>query len=334
MNKFQEDIIDYCDIHETKMLDDFKDHVAWGLSQPQKILSCKYIYDEKGSNLFQEICSLPEYYLTDCEREILESNDQFFYDLFSKNKLHIIELGSGDGAKTKVLLQHLYNQDIEIHYVPIDISCSSIELLTHSCKEYFPGMKIHGLIADYFKGLSYLTEKLDGKKIVLFLGSNIGNMDVNQSTSFLLHISKELAPDDYLFIGFDLQKDTSILISAYDDPKGITEQFHKNLLHRINRELDGRFDSDEFAYRCFYDPTINAIQSYLVSNKKQTIEIGAINTSIHFRKGETIHTESSYKYSTSQIESLALSSGFQPVHHLFDRRSYFVDSLWQVKNKQ
>jgi uncharacterized SAM-dependent methyltransferase len=186
------------------------------------------------------------------------------------------------------------------------------------------------LIAEYFHGLRYSSEIIDGTKIVLFLGSNIGNLDDDQADEFLRSIWSSLNDKDYLLIGFDLRKDINILMKAYDDSKGVTAEFHKNLLFRINEELGGTFNPDLFKYYCRYDAKDGAIRSYLISNDDQEVYIEALDQFITFEKMEAIHTESSYKYSESIIKKMAERNGFTIIKNLYDKRNFFTDSLWQV----
>ena len=314
----------------SNLTDKFARDVEAGLSRPNKILPCKYIYDEEGSRLFREIMALPEYYLTGCEIEILREHKELLGHLLGERKFYLFELGAGDGLKTRILLDHFYKSGIDFHYIPIDISASEVEKLVQDLSAEIPGMKITGLVSEYFQGLKYLSGVESSTKVVLFLGSNIGNMDPDQAHEFLRGIHQALEDRDYLFIGFDLKKEIGTLTRAYNDSAGITAQFNKNLLRRINKELGGTFDPGRFRYHSIYDPQPGAVQSYLVSTEKQEVYIKAIDKRISFEKWEAIHTESSYKYSEEDIEKLAAGSGFVIKKNFYDTRHFFVDSLWQV----
>lgn len=330
--KLKENCVNYCEIHSSSAIDNFASDVRKGLLCKNKYLHCKYIYDDEGSRLFQEIMRLPEYYLTDCEAEILRENRDFFCEVFGDLHFHLVELGAGDGMKTRILINHFLENKTNFHYVPVDISSSAIEELVYALENDFEELKTTGLVTEYFQGLKHLSD-IDSKvRLVLFMGSNIGNMNSESADEFLRGLHRSLESGDYLLIGFDLIKDIKILTRAYNDSRGITERFNKNLLVRINRELGGNFDIQKFKFYSTYDPQSRAIKSYLISSIDQEVYIDAIDSIIKFKKGEAIHTESSYKYHTSEIQDIAERNGFAVLKNLFDGRGYFTDSLWQVRN--
>lgn len=322
--------IDYHEIHENDVIQDFKNDVLNGLSKKHKTLSNKYINDDLGNKLLQEISTLPEYYLNDCETEIIQNNEDFFSIFFNEQQINIIELGPSDKEKTKILLKHLQNHNIDFQYIPIDVSSKTIDSLLTSMEKDFDTIKTNGLVADYFQGLQYISKRLKDPKVVLLLGSNIGNMNRTQIDDFLRKLWIMLDNNDYLLIGFDLKKDIDTIMNAYNDSKQITEQFHKNVLHRINKKIGGNFKPDLFQYYCTFNPKESALESYLISSTDQDIFVKGIDTRFSFEKGEAIHTESSYKFSESDIEEIATTNGFKIVKNLFDEKHYFVDSLWQV----
>ncbi len=326
-----ENTINYCEHHYREFDNGFAHEVRKGLSLEKKKLSCKYIYDDRGSELFQKIMSLPEYYLTGCEAEILQNNDLFFSSLFREEQFYLIELGAGDGKKTKILLNHFVNNSIECRYIPIDISSSAVERLIKDINISFPDLDTNGLVTEYFHGLKYLSGINGGARMVLFLGSNIGNMNPGQANEFLQKMHNSQDNGDYLLIGFDLKKDIAVLNKAYNDSQGISEKFNKNILERINKELGGTFETDRFEYCSKYEPEYGAIMTYLKSKEKQEIYIAAIDCCVPLEMGETIHTESSYKYDESDIKGMASENGFGIIKNLYDSRGFFIDSLWQVE---
>jgi len=306
----------------------FAHDVLKGLSQPHKSIPCKYLYDERGSELFCKIMELPEYYLTDCEKNSLDAHKGIISDTIGYGHSNLIELGAGDGMKTKILIKHLLERNHDFQYCPIDISESAIVNLSQCLNKEYPCLNIKGLITDYFQGLTWLSQQNNSQNVVLFLGSNIGNFSPREAMDFLKHLRKSINKGDYLLIGFDLKKDKDTMVKAYNDAQGITEQFITNILSRINCELGGEFDLDRFRYFSTWDDLSGAIQSYLISTCEQKIYIRDLNTSFTLNHGEVIHTESSYKFTTDQCTVMAEESGFEIVENYFDDRNYFVDSLW------
>lgn len=310
----------------------FAEDVLKGLTSNPKFLPSKYFYDERGDQLFQKIMELDEYYLTDCEFEILDKNKARFLEIFnhSENGFQLIEFGAGDGYKTKILLQHFLEKKANFKYVPIDISQNVLDILSEDLKTNLPDLNVEGLNEDYFKALKKLNLEGTTKKVVLFLGSNIGNFTKKQAKEFLTKLSFNLSDGDLLLIGFDLKKDPDILFSAYNDPKGITSAFNLNLLERINRELGGNFDIDSFKHFPRYDPVSGEMESFLLSSKKQEVFIEALQANIQFDQWEPIHMEISRKYDPGQIEKLAEASGFRQAHYFFDSKQYFVNTIWEL----
>ena len=318
-------------IDNNQFLKDFKNDVLKGLSNSNKSLPCKYIYDEEGSKLFKKITKLPEYYVTRSEFQVFSESGDFFGNLLKNLTCNIVEFGVGDGQKTRILLKHLTQNKIVFRYYPIDISSSAMDDLINSLKRDFKNLDSNGLVADYSCDLTCLRNMKTGTNLVLFLGSNIGNMNFNQSISFLRRLRESLNLGDYLLIGFDLKKDATTLQNAYNDSQGISEKFNKNLLNRINIELGGNFDLNLFSYLSIYDLKEGAIVSKLVSKKQQIVKISSLNKVFSFTKGETIHTESSYKYNQNDIQHLAKKSGFSIIESLYDKHHFFTNSLWQPK---
>lgn len=328
--KLPEKNINYCQDFPCNCKEKFAEDVDAGLSSKNKFLQCKYIYDEYGSDLFKKITNLPEYYLTRCEIEILEQEKDDVAKRFKDNSFNLIELGAGDGKKTKILLKHFLSKKLNFCYTSIDISKSAVEELIANLNNDIQGLDASGLIAEYCYGLKHVSAMDKKKKVVLFLGSNIGNMDPAEANSFLNRLWNYLNHNDFLLIGFDLKKDIRKLIRAYNDAQGITAEFNKNLLYRINKELGGEFDTDKFEYFSTYDFQPGAIKSYLISTEEQKVYIDAIQKHIDFNKHEMIHTESSYKYDDEDIKRLAERNGFTIEKNYFDKKRYFTNSLWRV----
>lgn len=314
-------------------LKNFADDVRRGLSPVRgKRLSSVWFYDQEGSRLFQEICKQPEYYLTRCEYEILEQQSSVITQtVVSAGNLNLVELGCGDGHKTKLLIAELLRTKAKIRYVPIDISLSALDKCSKSLAADFENLLIHPIAGDFGYGLEQLrfSERCN---LALFLGSNIGNMEWDDAVAFLGSLSAALKSGDFLLIGFDLIKDPkNILEPAYLDKAGITAEFNRNLLRRINRELGGEFKPESFKHYAMFNFQKGAMQSFLYSTLEQDVNIKALGRSFHFGEYESIHTESSGKYTRAEIEKLALVSDFTIENHFFDSRRYFVDSLWRKK---
>ncbi len=315
------------------LLTEFAKETLEGLAASPKYLSSKYFYDTNGSRIFQDIMQMPEYYLTDCELEIFETEKQRIFEALTENstQYNLIELGAGDGLKTKVLLSHFHDQNAFFEYTPIDISEDAVKNLVLNLKQELPGIKINGKVGDYFR----LIEKINGynqsKKILLFLGSNIGNYNENETLNFLNKLKSVMHSGDLLFIGFDLKKDPEIILKAYNDPHGHTAAFNLNLLQRINNELNANFVLHNFRHHEVYNPQSGTAKSMLISLEKQEVEIHDLNKTVSFEKGESIFMEMSQKYDMKMIMDLANKSGFKIVRNFYDKRQYFVNSLWKLK---
>jgi L-histidine N-alpha-methyltransferase len=304
----------------------FARDVKNGLQAQPKHLSCCYFYDAEGSNLFEEICEVPEYYLPSAEREILETQSGAIVSHCS-GPLSLVELGSGNAAKTRILMDAILRRQKELSYVPIDIcrtvlEDSSIQLL----KEY-PGLRIVAVAGEYHDGLHHLAKEMDRPKLILWLGSNVGNFLRDEAAKFLSKIRETLKEPDRLLLGVDLRKDKTILERAYNDSQGVTAQFNLHLLTRINRELGGHFDLHTFRHRAAYDEKIGRVEMYLDSLCDQQVAIDQINMKIHFASGESIHTENSYKYSPAEIDHLATKAGFQVEERWLDAQERFSENL-------
>ena len=316
----------------TTELSQFASDVLTGLSAKPKYLSSKYFYDDEGSRLFQEIMKLPEYYLTGCEMEIFTSQASDIHDALANGdgRFDLIELGAGDGTKTAVLIDHFLARKADITYSPIDISQEALDALTATFTARFPDLRMDARQGDYFKILRSLREMSSRRKVLLFLGSNIGNFDREQAVSFFRSLREAMRNDDLLLIGFDLQKDPHVIAAAYDDGEGVTAKFNLNLLTRINRELGGDFDADKFLHYANYRPNEGSARSFLISREDQTVTIDAVGKSFDFKQWEPVFMEISQKYSMEMIGSLARDSGFDIKQNFFDSHKYYCNSLWRV----
>ena len=303
-----------------------------GLSSEQKYLSSKYFYDDTGSKIFQDIMRMPEYYLTDCELEIFNTCKQEILSDFSRNnaRFELLELGAGDGLKTKVLLSYFLKKKVDFKYLPIDISKDAVVTLVSELKSELPDLAVDGLIGDYFDLISDIKVNGYSKKIILFLGSNIGNFDEETALSFFKQLKAVLNPQDQVLIGLDMKKNSNIILKAYNDPHGYTAAFNLNLLQRINDELGGNFVISDFKHEEVYDDRTGTAKSYLISLVKQTVYIKELEKSYYFEEGEKVFMEMSQKYDIEMIENMAEKAGFRVLKNYFDSRNYFVNSLWGI----
>lgn len=312
-----------------KHTDEFAMDVLIGLSAQLKSIPAKYFYDDIGSELFQKISQHPDYYPTKMEFSIFQKVATIIPQLLSTSEIDIIELGAGDGHKSKLVIDGFLHHGCRVNFYPIDISEKAMHLLGKNLLNS-PDLNIHGIVADYFTGLDHLKTISNNPKLVMFLGSNIGNFDQHQTSEFLKQLWSLLNESDHLLIGYDLKKDTNILNKAYNDSDGLTKAFNLNLLSRMNAELGANFDVNKFEHYGFYNPAIGAMESYLISLEKQTITIEALEKQISFDKFEPMHLESSFKFTLAEIALLASDNCFTLKQNFPDANDYFIDSLWQV----
>jgi L-histidine N-alpha-methyltransferase len=314
------------------MSDDFASDVREGLTAKHKHLASKYFYDEEGSRIFQQIMALDEYYLTNCEFDIFSKQKEHIRSLFhdQTGAFDLIEFGAGDGLKTRVLLTHFLTHKTPFTYIPIDISNDALVGLKTDLCAACPDLCIHPIHAEYFTALEQLQHN-EKRKVVLFLGSNIGNFRREDAIDFFSSIRQHLNKRDLLMVGIDLKKDPKTILNAYDDKQGVTKAFNINLLYRMNRELEADFDTDQFNHYVKYDPVSGEVRSYLVSKIKQEVYIKKLDLTVSFDAWEMIHTEISKKYDINEIEKVAIQSGFTIKEHLFDDQNYYTDSVWEVK---
>ncbi len=328
-NNYKKYVVDsklrYFKPHATKVEKSFAEEITSSLTQNSKFINPKFFYDKKGSDLFELICLLPEYYLTRTEISILK-NFQSSISLYVDLNTNLVELGSGSSVKTRLILDILTKLQPKTEYFPIDIS----EILTESSEQLlndYDTLHITGIVDSYEGGLEFLKNYDDKKNLILFLGSSFGNFTPDIGKLFLDNIFSTMKSGDLFLIGLDLVKDNNILESAYDDSQGITSKFNLNVLSRINDELDADFNIDNFSHYSLYNETEQRIEMNLRSLVSQSVIIGKSNMSLNFNQDELIHTEYSHKYHISQIEKLLIDVGFEIKNMWLDDKKYFSLTL-------
>ncbi|HEY1025044.1 MAG TPA: L-histidine N(alpha)-methyltransferase [Sphingobacteriaceae bacterium] len=311
-------------------MSEFLHDVLKGLSSTPKYLLSKYLYDGQGDILFEKIMNSDEYYVTDCELEILQNRCDTIVEYIKSffNGVDLIELGAGNGFKSYHLLKCMMENHIPFTYYPIDISTQIIQYLEQMMPERLPGLKIRGLNGEYFEMMTEIKSLSAKPKVVLFLGATIGNMTPPNAERFCLSLREQLNKGDLVLMGFDLRKNPWIIFNAYNDHGGITREFNLNLLNRINNELDGNFNLDHFEHFENYDPETGACKSYIISLADQKVRIS--DEQIDFEENENIFVETSQKYTLEQTDQMALKAGFKPLDHFLDSRKWFSDVIWEA----
>lgn len=309
--------------------EEFSSDVHAGLSRHPKTLPSKYFYDKRGDELFMQIMDLPEYYLSRAEMEIFtELTDVLIQRLELQPGQHfeLIELGAGDGTKTRRLLKALLEQSYSFDYLPVDLSQNVLNHLQNILDEELPELSFHPEQGDNLEIMSKLHAGT-APKVVLFLGSNIGNLSDKQAAKFIYELGRHLKCGDKFLLGVDLIKPSDIVLPAYNDSRGITREFNINLLRRINNELGGNFDLDAFEHRPEYEQAVGVAMSFLASTTEQSVTIGSTGASYQFAAGEKILTEISRKYNEDIIGELLASTDFAVIDILTDRKGYFADYI-------
>lgn len=310
----------YFKLNSSKSEKSFADEIHFSLNQKSKFINPKFFYDHKGSELFERICNLPEYYPTRIEIGILKKLKNELAN-YLNDSFRLVELGSGSSIKTRIILDMLSQIQDHVEYFPIDIS----EILTTSSKllqEDFSKLHITGIIDTYESGLEFLKNYDNDKNLIIFLGSSFGNFSPDEGKEFLKKINLSMKNNDLFLIGLDLVKNKIILENAYNDSQGITARFNLNVLSRINDELGADFNLDNFSHYSLYNESEQRIEMYLKSLLNQSIIIPKANLSLTLEKNELIHTEYSYKYTLSQIRELMFQTGFG------------IENIWLDENKQ
>lgn len=335
--------LELIEIETDAATEDLADAVRSGLGHENKTLPCRFFYDEEGSRIFEQICDLPEYYPTRTERQILADNADELAALFEDPTL-LVELGSGSSTKTRLVIEAFLRRHGELRYVPVDISRSILEESALELLARYPALEVTAIAAEYHHGLRKLrarnftqksvrqselkSEHKFERKLILWLGSSIGNFSPDAAESFLRRVHQSMAAGDRLLVGMDLRKEPRVLERAYDDSDGVTAKFNKNLLRRINRELGADFDLESFDHRSVWNDDDGRVEMHLQSKGEQVVAIEDLDMQIRFDKGETIHTECSYKYSLEQIEEMGARSGYRLERQWLDTGERFSVNLF------
>ncbi len=324
--KYQVDSkLQYFKPNSTKLEKSFADEISFSLNQHSKFISPKFFYDKKGSELFEKICELSEYYPTKTEISILKKLKNEL-PLYLDGSFRLVELGSGSSVKTRLILDILNQSQDAIEYFPIDIS----EILTESSallQRDYKDLHITGIIDTYEGGLEFLKNYDDKKNLIIFLGSSFGNFTSDEGKEFLEKINSTMKDNDLFLIGLDLVKNKIILENAYNDSQGVTAQFNLNVLSRINDELDADFNLNNFIHCAIYNENDQRIEMYLKSLVNQSVIISKANVSLTLKKNELIHTEHSHKYKLSQIRELMHQTGFDIKNTWLDENNHFALTL-------
>ncbi|MDR4499197.1 MAG: L-histidine N(alpha)-methyltransferase [Candidatus Scalindua sp.] len=306
---------------------EFSSDVKVGLTSEPKFLPFVHFYDHTGSQLFEKICELPEYYLTRTETKILEAYVDEIISQFSEETT-LVELGSGSSTKTRILIEAFLEEKRLSCYTPIDISRQMLEESSYALLKSYPVLEITAVAADYNEGLKQLSSQTDQPKLIIWLGSSVGNLDRSEAEEILKRIKKLTHSHDRLLIGIDLKKDRITLEKAYDDEQGVTAEFNLNLLARINQELGGDFNLEKFHHHVRYNDKIGRVEMYLASDCDQQVIIEDLDLEVPFAENEKIHTENSFKYSLDEINLLAEQAGFFVEEQWFDPQKQFSLNLF------
>jgi L-histidine N-alpha-methyltransferase len=319
---------------KSRLISVFAQDVRQGLRESRKNLKPIYLYDEIGSLLFEKICLQEEYYLTRIERSILEDFSPNIVKMQNNHDISIVELGSGSSDKTRILLECFLSKLKRLYYFPIDVSHSILYGTIRRLSIDLPNLYIKGIASGYIDGVAKVRnfirskDNVPNRKLILFLGSSIGNFEPDEARDFLRSIKKTMNNEDTLLIGFDLQKNTKTIEAAYNDRAGITAKFNLNLLNRINRELGGEFNVRDFEHLAFYNNNKTRIEMHLMSKFDQQVSIRSIGERFSFKQNETIHTENSYKYTLTEISFLAQDSGFEVKRNFTDTNKWYDLALF------
>ncbi|MBL1175442.1 L-histidine N(alpha)-methyltransferase [Pantanalinema sp. GBBB05] len=305
--------------------------VMHGLTQQPKTLPPKYFYDDRGSQLFEQICELPEYYLTRTETTILQNCAAAIATITGECEL--VELGSGSSTKTRLLLDAYQALAYPLHYIPIDISAGILKESTHQLLIEYPNLKIHGLVGTYEQALQHLATPHLPKRLLFFLGSSLGNLSPAECDQFFHQIRSALQPGEYFLLGVDLHKSTDLLEAAYNDRQGVTAEFNLNMLRHLNQRFQGNFDLTQFEHWSFYNESLHQIEMHLRSLRSQTVELTALNFNVSLASGETIRTEISRKFDLTETQQQLQEIGLNPLQVWTDQHTWFGLLLCQVSDR-
>ncbi|MBW4447959.1 MAG: L-histidine N(alpha)-methyltransferase [Spirirestis rafaelensis WJT71-NPBG6] len=303
--------------------------VVKGLTQTAKSLPPRYFYDDRGSELFEQICELPEYYVTRTETAILQKCASEIAKITGDCEL--VELGSGSSTKTRIILDAYKQLGYPLRYLPIDVSAGMLETSAKQLLADYPSLQVHAIAGTYEMALAQLIPKQLPSRMICFIGSTLGNLNPQECDVFLSEIKDALQVGEYFLLGVDLQKPKHILEAAYDDSQGVTAAFNLNMLDHLNRRFEGNFDTTQFEHWAFYNETENQIEMHLKSMREQTVELRALNLSVHFDKGETIFTEISRKFDINIIKEQLAAKGLIPLHVWTDANQWFGLLLCQFQ---
>ena len=313
-------IIDLMD--KEKRENDAGQDVVEGLSTSgQKILPPKYFYDERGSQLFEQICQLPEYYPTRTETEILQTFSNAIATL--TGPCEIAELGSGSSTKTRILLDAYQAAGYPLRYLPVDVSSTMLKGTATKLLSEYPSLSIYAVAGTYEPALTALPPKQLPARLIAFIGSTIGNFQPEESHEFIALIQNSLAVGDFFLLGLDLQKETAVLEAAYNDAQGVTAEFNLNMLRHLNREFGGDFDLENFAHVSTYNTDKNQIEMYLESLQAQTVRLKGLDLTVEFEKGDRILSEISRKFNLIEMAQLLSSHGLETVKTFTDKNKLF-----------
>ena len=299
--------------------------VLRGLTSRQKWLPAKLFYDAAGSALFEQITTLPEYYLTSTEQGIFERDAREMLSA-ARGGATIVELGAGTAKKTMLLLRAALELHASVRFIPVDLSGSALRLARQRVRSELPRVAVQSLLLDFTESLAALSA-ISGPKLVLFLGSSIGNFEPMAASALLRKVWQALQPGDALLLGADMRKPVDVLLRAYDDAAGVTSQFNLNVLARLNRELQADFNLESFAHQVRWSENDSRIEMHLASRANQLVAIPALDLSVAFAEGETIHTENCYKYTPTMIEGMAHNGGFEVERAWSDEQDWFRVNL-------
>ncbi len=299
--------------------------VSEGLCSRPKWLPPWLFYDAAGSRLFERITELPEYYLTRTEHGILQAHaEEMIARAAGLDALRLVELGAGSANKTSLLLSAAVARQDTVIYEPVDVSASALQGAQERIEREIPGVLVCPRVADYTRNFALDASFYGERRLVLYIGSSIGNFEPHEAEKLLCNVRAALRPEDTILLGVDLVKDERTLHAAYDDRAGVTAAFNRNMLARLNRELGANFDVETFAHRARWNAERSRMEMHLESLGTQRVEIPALDLQLSFARGETIHTENSYKYKPGQTEAMLTAAGFAPMQTWTDKRGWFA----------
>ncbi|HEY9768283.1 MAG TPA: L-histidine N(alpha)-methyltransferase [Coleofasciculaceae cyanobacterium] len=300
---------------------DDKQDVINGLNKASKFIPARYFYDKKGSQLFEAICQLLEYYPTRTEASILE---QYATEIVAQTQANeIVELGSGSSTKTRYLLDVYQDFNTPLYYVPVDVSGSILQESADSLLADYPHLKIQGKVATYSQALQQLSTSFSDRRIIIFLGSSIGNFNSLECARFISQVTSALNPGDYFLLGIDLQKPVEILTAAYNDSQGVTAAFNLNMLQHLNNRFKGNFNLDLFKHQAIYNQTEHQIEMYLISQENQSVTLESLDLTIELKQGERILTEISRKFNLEKMGSYLGNLNLNLIHAYTDPQQWF-----------